>query len=129
MAYIDNELIFLNDVDTAATVNSAVLDLGTKGAWLHPLYIDVKLTKALASGNITTIKVQSAATKEFTAPADEMQVTVPAAVNQTAGPATLAQFFAPIRTGNRYVRIVVTGTSPTGGKLTAYMSSGAAVNL
>ena len=129
MAYIDNELLFLNDTDTAASVTSEVLDLGTKGAFIHPLCIDVKLTKALASGSIKTITVQSSATEAFDSPVDEMQITVPAAINQTAGPATLAQFFAPIRYGNRYVRIVVAGTSPTGGKLTAYMCAGATIRM
>lgn len=129
MAYIDNELIFCNDVATAASVTSSVLDIGLGGAFVHPLFIDVKLTAPVTSGKVETITVQSSATEAFAAPVTEMSVTVGASVNQTKKAATLAQFYAPIRAGNRYVRLVIAGNAPTGGKLTAYMSSGTAVNL
>lgn len=130
MAYIDNELIFCNDVATAASVTSEVLDIGLGGgAFVHPLFIDVKLTAPVTSGKVETITVQSSATAAFAAPVTEMSVTVGASVNQTKKAATLAQFYAPIRAGNRYVRLVIAGNAPTGGKLTAYMSSGTAVNL
>lgn len=129
MAYLDNELIFMNDEAAAASMTSAVLDLGTKGGNVHPLFIDVKLTKAMTSGKMDTITVQSAATEAFSSPVTEMTVTVPASINQTAAPATLAQFFAPIKTSNRYVRITMAGTSPVGGKVSAYMTSGIAVGL
>nr|DAN39331.1 MAG TPA: hypothetical protein [Caudoviricetes sp.] len=129
MAYIDNELIFCNDVATATSVTSGVLDIGLGGAFVHPLFIDVKLTAPVTSGKVETITVQSSATEAFAAPVTEMSVTVPVSVNQTKKAATLAQFYAPIRAGNRYVRLVIAGTNPTGGKLTAYMSTGTAVNL
>ena len=126
---VDNELIFLNQVDTAAKVDSTVLDLGTTGGWVHPLYIDVKLTKPVTSGTVDTITLQSSATEAFASPVDEVTITVAKSIDQKAHAATLAQFFAPIKTGNRYVRLQVKGTAPTGGKIYGCLVNGVAVGV
>lgn len=127
MAYIDCELFFMNDAAVSATMTSDAIDLG-KGPVGHPLFIDVKLTKAMTSGSMSSIIVQSSSTSNFASAVDEVTITVPSSVVQTA-PATLAQFFAPIRTDNRYVRLKLTGTSPVGGKVSAFMANGATVRL
>lgn len=121
MAAIDAKLLFCSDKAVAASVTSNVIDLGANGAVLRPLYISAKLTVGCASGSMTSVKVQSAATEAFSSATDEMTVNVPASVDQTR-PCNLVQFFAPIKPGNRYVRLVFTGSSPSGGKLWAYMS-------
>ena len=134
MAYIDNELKFYDDTACAASMNSTVLDLGTNGAWANPLLIDVKLTAGIASGTgtVTSIKLQSASDSAMTTPVTEIEI-VPPSAGQTA-PMTLAQFFAPIRIKNRYVRLVTTVTVPVGqtlatGKISAFMTAGATIRL
>ena len=127
-ALIDYELIMCKDKATAATVTTDVVDLGKNGANLTPLYTSVKLTQGLASGSVTSIKLQTAADEEFSSPVDEMTVTVPASVQQTR-PCNLAQFHCPISPQNRYARLVITGSSPTGGKLWAYITGNVQVPL
>lgn len=127
--YVDNELIFFNDTAVAAKVDSTVLDLGTTGGWVHPLYIDVKLSNPVTSGTVDTITLQSSDTKAFTSPVDEVTITVPKSIDQKAHAATLAQFFAPIKTGNRYVRLEAKGTTPVGGKLYACLVNGVSVGM
>ena len=129
MAYIDNELLMFNDEAAAASMTSAAFDLGTNGGFNHPLFFDVKLTEALTSGSVDSIKVQSSVDSVFTTPVDEVEITVPSSIDPTAGPATLAQFFAPIKLSNRYVRLVITCTTPVGGKVSAYMTNGIGVPL
>ena len=129
MAYVDNELFMFNDEAASATMTSPAFDLGAGGNWVHPLFIDVKLTKAMTSGKMTTVKVQSSADDAFSSDVDEIALTIPASIDQEAGPATLAQFYAPIKTGNRYIRLVISGTSPAGGKLSAYMANGVSLAL
>lgn len=127
--YVDAQNLFFEDVDVATSNTSDVIDLGTNGAWVHPLYIDVKLTTPMTgTGKVTAITVQSAANKDFTTPADEITITPPAAVDQTKKAATIAQFYAPIRTGNRYVRLKTTA-SGSGGKLYASMVNGIKVDM
>jgi len=137
MAYIDNELIFCKDKELTAAESPAttsntttdVIDLGTNGANIHPLFIDVKLTKKFSTGNVAKITVQSSAASNFNSATDEMAVEIPS-TGQTSGVMTLAQFYAPIRTGNRYVRLKIGGAaSPTGGKVTAFMVNGMGVAL
>lgn len=124
MAYIDAQNAFCLGKTVASSITTDVIDLGTKGAWLHPLYIDAKLSTKMTSGSMDSFTVQSASDKEFTSPVNEVTITVSTAISQTAKPQTLAQFVAPIRTGNRYVRVTGTGTSPSGGKLDIYMTNG-----
>lgn len=134
MAYIDNELIFCQDKSITAAVSPAttsetlsdVIDLGTNGPVLHPLFIDVKLPTPFTAGNISKITLQSSAVaNDFSAAVDEMAVIPPATQTSTM---TLAQFYAPIKTGNRYVRLKFDGaSSPAGGKVTAFMTPGATV--
>lgn len=125
---IDYELIMCKDKDTAASVTTDVVDLGKNGANLSPLYISVKLTQGLTGGSINTIKLQTAEDEEFSSPVDEVTITVPASVIQTR-PCNLAQFHCPISPQNRYVRAVIAGSSPAGGKLWAYITGDVQVPL
>lgn len=129
MAYIDAENRFFAEKTCATSMTSDVIDLGSAGGFLSPLYIDVKLTEKLTSGSMDSFKLQSASDDVFTTPVDEMEITVPAAAPQTTKPCTLAQFHAPIKPGNRYVRLLGSGTAPVGGKISASMQNGIAVNL
>jgi len=129
MAYIDAENRFFAEKTCASSMTSDVIDLGSAGGFLSPLYIDIKLTEKLTSGSMDSFKLQSAAAAAFSSPVDEVEITVPSSAPQTSKPCTLAQFHAPIKPGNRYVRIVGTGTSPVGGKVSASMQNGIAVNL
>lgn len=122
MAVIDASLVFLKTIDTAATVTSETLDLGKNGVNTNPLYIDVKLSQGVTGGSVTSVKVQSSADEGFSAPIDEMTITVGKTAAEQKRPCTIAQAFCPIHPGGRYVRLVVAGNSPAGGKLWAYIS-------
>ena len=129
MARIDAQLLLSeNQAVTGAIVNSNVIDLGSTGGFMHPLYFDVKLTTPTTAGKITKVKVQSSATKEFSSPADEVEVSVPDSLVQTRA-CTVAQFFSPIKYGNRYIRLVYTAKDATDGKVFAYMTDGVQVTL
>ena len=121
MAAIDAKLLLCSDKAVAASVTTDAIDLGKNGAVLVPLYVSVKLTEGCESGSMTSVKVQSASIAEFSDAVDEMTVQVPASVVQTR-PCNLVQFFAPISPAKRFVRLVMTGSSPVGGKLWAYLS-------
>ena len=125
---IDNELVMCKDKDTAATVTTDVVDLGKNGANLTPLYTSVKLTQGLTGGSVTSIKLQTAADAAFSSPVDEMTITVPSSVKQTR-PCNLAQFLCPISPQNRFARLVISGSSPAGGKLWAYITGDVQVPL
>lgn len=130
MARIDAQLLLSENqpVDGAST-NSSVIDLGSTGGFMHPLYFDVKLTTPMTAGKITKVKVQSSATKEFSDSADEVEVSVPASLDQTRA-CTVAQFFSPIKYGNRYIRLAYTAEdAAAGGKVFAYMTDGVQVTL
>lgn len=122
-AMIDAELILCQDVDTAATVTSSVLDLGHNKV-LKPLYIDVKLTQGVTAGRVKNVELQTSADENFSAPITEMVVTVGKTAEQQKRACQLAQFFAAIQPQGRYVRLVITGdtVAPAGGKLWAYLS-------
>lgn len=122
-AMIDAELILCQDVDTAATVTSSVLDLGHNKV-LKPLYIDVKLTQGVTAGRVKSVELQTSADENFSAPITEMVVTVGKTAEQQKRACQLAQFFAAIQPQGRYVRLVITGdtAAPAGGKLWAYLS-------
>ena len=123
MVSIDAELISIENQATAANVNGKVLDFGENGVTASAMYCMVKLTKGCTTGAVASVKVQSAPTAEFSTPVDEMTITVPAGVVQTA-PCDLVQFRMPLQMQNRYCRIVVVGGSiaPAGGKLWAYLT-------
>ena len=129
MAYIDAENTLMNSVTVASAATGVAVDLGSKGPFLSPLYVDVKLTQKLNSGSMDSFKIQSSADADFTSPQDEVEVTVPASVPQTSKPCTLAQFHSPIKPGNRYIRLVGKGTNPVGGKITATMQNGIGVDM
>lgn len=129
MAYIDAQNTLMNAVTVASAATGVAVDLGSKGPFLSPLYVDVKLTQKLTSGSMDSFKIQSSADEDFTSPQDEVEVTVPASVPQTSKPCTLAQFHSPIKPGNRYIRLVGKGTNPVGGKITATMQNGIGVDM
>jgi len=127
MAYIDAENTFMKSVTlTTATTYSDTIDLGSKGPFVSPLKVDVKLTKKLTSGSVNSLTIQSASSGVF---ADEVKISVPASAPQTSKPCTLAQFHAPIKPGNRYIRMKVDATSPVGGEITATMQNGLTTEL
>lgn len=127
-ALIDYELIMCKDEPTAANVTTEPVDLGKNGANLSPLYISVKLTQGLTGGSIDTIKLQTAEDEAFGTPVDEVTITVPASIKQTR-PCNLAQFHCPISPANRYARLVISGSSPAGGKLWGYITGNVQVPL
>lgn len=129
MAYIDAENLFFEDEAVAAAMTSNVIDLGSSGPYLHPLYIDIRLTAKMTSGSMTTFALQSAADEAFTTPTTEVTITLPSAAVQAAGPCVLAQFFAPIKPAHRYIRLSGVGATPVGGKVTATMQNGIKVNM
>lgn len=129
MARIDAQLLLSeNQPVTGESTTSNVIDLGSTGGVMHPLYFDVKLTTPMTSGKITKVKVQSSATEKFDSYADEVEVGVPDSLRQTRA-CTVAQFFSPIKYGNRYIRLVYTASEPDGGKVFAYMTDGIQVTL
>lgn len=132
MARIDAQLLLSENqavTDGSANSNvSNVIDLGSTGGFMHPLYFDVKLTTPMTSGKITKVKVQSSATKTFNDSADEVEVNVPESLDQERV-CTVAQFFSPIKYGNRYIRLVYTASEPKDGKVFAYMTDGIQVTL
>lgn len=126
MANIDAELMFCEDKAVAASVTSNVIELGYVGNAVTPLLVNVVLTEAMSVGTVDTVKLQSASNSAFSANVvDEITVSTPASVSQ-AKPAHLAQFYAPIKYGNKFVRLVMTASAPqgsslSGGKLTAWL--------
>jgi hypothetical protein len=120
---IDAKLILCENVDTAATVTSSVLDLG-RNKVLKPLYVDVKLTQGVSAGRVKSVELQTSADKAFTTPITEMVVTVGKTAEQQKRACQLAQFFAAIQPQGRFVRVKITGdtTAPAGGKLWAQLS-------
>lgn len=122
---LDAELFFDNAAAYAAGNSSKVVDLGANGAIYNPIDIEVKLTTPATSGGITSVKLQSSATQDFASAVDECTYFVGSSVVQTV-PCVVAQFKAPIKTGNRFVRLVYAGTA-AGAKVTSYMTNGVAV--
>ncbi|MBQ8920323.1 MAG: hypothetical protein IJ056_09495 [Acidaminococcaceae bacterium] len=126
MANIDAELMFCENKAVAASVTSDVIELGCVGNAVTPLLVNVVLTEAMSVGRVDMVKLQSAPASTFAANVvDEITVSTPASVSQTS-PAQLAQFYAPIKFGNKYVRLVMTASAPqgstlSGGKLTAWL--------
>ena len=126
MAYIDaeNTLMTVTAADLGTAMTGPIVDLGSKGGFLSPLYIDAKLTKKMTSGSIDSFTLQSSASDTFSSPVNEVTITVPASAPQTSKPCTLAQFHAPIKPSNRYIRLKAAATSPVGGELFAAMQNG-----
>ncbi|MEG2255144.1 MAG: hypothetical protein RSC33_07445 [Vagococcus sp.] len=125
---LDATLLFSENQSIAAgTVNSTnVLEIGTDSV-ANPLLIDVKLSTGLTGGKMTKVKVQSSADRAFTTAVDEVEITVPSAIVQTK-PCTVATFYAPIKVGNRFVRLSYTlGTGATGGKVFAGYTTGSQI--
>lgn len=128
MANIDAELMFCENKAVAASVTSNVIELGHVGNAVTPLLVNVVLTEAMTVGTVDTVKLQSASGSSFGQNddvVDEITVSTPASVSQGA-PAQLAQFYAPIKYGNKFVRLVMAASAPqgstlAGGKLTAWL--------
>ena len=129
MAYIDAENILVNTAELGSAITGPVVDLGSKGAFMSPLYIDAKLTKKLTSGSINSLTLQSSPAEAFTAVTEEVKITVPSSLSQTSKPCTLAQFHAPIKPGNRYIRVKASASSPVGGELFVAMQNGMKVDM
>lgn len=130
--YVDNELFLCNGTTVAASVTTSAIDIGNTGGFNHPLFFNVGLSEGISVGAVTAIVVQTATDAVFTTPVDEMEI-VPSASGQTAA-CTLAQFFAPLKTKNKYLRLKITaaagvGETLTGGKLMAVMTNGIPVRL
>lgn len=119
---LDAALIFMNNVAAGASVTSDVCDLGENGSLVHQIYVSVKLSEGLTAGTISSVKVQTATDSEFTTPVDEMTVFIKADAAKQTKPCALAQFYCPLEPAARYVRLVVEGTSVSGGKLWAFIS-------
>jgi len=134
--YIDAQNLFCENKSIAAAVSPAttsetvsdVIDLGNTGGFIHPLYIDVKLTTPFSAGKITKITVQSSASdSDFSSAVDEIAVVPPSTQTKAM---TLAQFFAMIKPQNRFIRLKFdAGSSPVGGKVTASMVNGVRVEM
>lgn len=120
---LDAKMIFCEDEAVSASMTSKVVSLGKNGAVVDPLTIQVNLTKGNTSGSIDTITLQSSEDEAFTKPITEAAYTVASSIDQTK-PAVLAQFKSPVKPGGRYVRLAVAGSTPVGGKLTAFYTDG-----
>ena len=129
MAYIDGETILINNADCGTALYGDVVDLGNRGGFIEPLFIDVKLTEKVSSGKMDKVAVESSPTSGFTSGnVTEVEVTLNGGTaQQAARPMTLAQFHAPISPKNRYVRMKATATAVSGGKIHASMQQGIAV--
>ena len=119
---LDNELVFDMDTPVSASFNSKkVIDLGANGSVYEPMDLQVQLSTGCTSGTINSVKVQSAKDAKFSSPVDEVEFHVPTSLKQNV-PCVLAQFKCPITPQNRYVRLAYAGTSPSGGKVTAFIT-------
>lgn len=132
MANMDAELIFCEGFDPDdITVDgdgnyigaSDVLEVGCAGPAVTPLLVKVVLTEALTSGALGKITLLSGEDDQLTNAVEEMSVTAPASVDQTAGPATLAQFYLPIKLANKFIALALDfgSTQPVGGAITAFL--------
>ena len=129
MAYIDAENYLIAPKTAATGVYGDVVDLGNRGGFAHPLYVDVKLTEPVSSGKMDKVKLESSPTSGFTSGnVTEAEVTLyGGTAEQQARPMTLAQFHAPISPKNRYVRLTATAAAVSGGKIQATMQQGISV--
>lgn len=121
MANIDYSLVLSNNqAHTATSTNSSAVQI-TPGRAYQPLLIDVKLTTAFATGQMDSIKVQTATDAAFTTPIDLCSFTIGGGITQTK-PATLMQLFVPYEHKD-YIRLVyVSASAPTGGKVFASLN-------
>lgn len=129
MAYIDAENILIDNKTCSASVVGDVVDLGNRGGFTQPLYVDVKLTEKTSSGKMDKVTLESAPTSGFTSGtvSTEAEVILHGGTAQAQHPMTLAQFHAPIKAENRYIRLTATAASVSGGKIMATMQQGIAV--
>lgn len=129
MAVLDKELIFFEAEAVSADMTSKVVNVGPNGGMTKPLFVDVKLSEKLTSGSIDSVKVQSAADEAFTAPVDEMEIMVQHKDQQTKRPMQLVQAYLPLKPAYKYLRLVITGTTPAGGSIWAYLSPDVQLSL
>jgi hypothetical protein len=131
MANMDAELIFCEgfdpddmtaDDDGVYVGASNVLEVGCVGPAVTPLLVKVMLTEPLTSGAIDEIALLSGEDDQMANAVEEMKVSAPASVSQTAGPATIAQFYLPIKLANKFIALEFRGaTQPVGGAVTAFL--------
>lgn len=129
MAYIDAENVLMDTDSISATTNGNIVDLGSKGPFISPLEVDVKLTKKLTNGSISSVALYSSSMVAFNNPQKEIEVTIGPSVPQTSKPCTLAQFQAPIKPSNRYVRLTANASTPVGGAIHASMQQAIKVDM
>ena len=129
MAYIDAENMLLAPTACSTLVTGDVVDLGNSGGFATPLYVDVKLTEKTSSGKMDKVTLESCPTTGFASSSTvtEAEVVLHGGTQQALHPMTLAQFHAPIKPQNRYVRLKATATAVSGGKIQATMQQGIAV--
>ena len=121
MANIDYKLVLSNNQSHAATsTNSSAVQITTGRAY-DPLMIAVRLTTAFSSGQLDSIKVQTATDAAFTTPIDLCTFVVGSLVTQTK-PATLMQLMVPYE-HKEYIRLVyVSASAPAGGVIFASLN-------
>jgi len=127
MAYIDAENMLIAPADCGTSIVGAIVDLGNTGGFQSPLFVDVKLTEKTSSGKMDKVVLESAPTSAFTSATTEAEVVLHGGTQQTQHPMTLAQFHAPIKPSNRYIRLTATASAVSGGKIQATMQQGIAV--
>jgi len=129
MAYIDAENYLIAPKTAATGVYGDVVDLGNRGGFTQPLYVDVKLTEPVSSGKMDKVKLESSPTSGFTSGnVTECEVALyGGTAEQQARPMTLAQFHAPIHPKNRYIRLTAEAAAVSGGTIQATMQQGIAV--
>ena len=125
---LDAELLFMENAAVSASMTSNVVDLGKNGAVVDPLTIQANLTTPNTSGKINTLTLESSVDQAFTSPITEAAYTVATSLDQTKA-CVLAQFKSPVKPGGRYVRLKAAGTSPVGGKITAFYTVGNVHNM
>lgn len=130
MANMDAKLLFCEgfdpdditvDGDGNYIGSSDVLEVGHVGPAVTPLLVNVLLTEPLTSGSVDSIALFSGEDDQMTNPVKEMEITTPASVDQTAGPAMLAQFYLPIKLANKFLALQFNCDTPVGGAITAFL--------
>ena len=118
---IDYNLVLSNNQAHTATSTTSTAVQITAGRAYSPLLIDVKLSTPFASGQMDSIKVQTATDAAFTTPIDLCQFFIGSGVSQTKAN-TLMQLMVPYE-HKEYIRLqYISASAPTGGKVFASLN-------
>lgn len=128
MAYIDAENRLISPSTCSSSVVGDVVDLGNRGGFVQPLYVDVKLTEHTSAGKMDKVTLASSPVSTMSGAVTEIEVTCQGGTAQAQYPQTLAQFFASIKPQNRYIQLTATASSVIGGKIEANMQQGIKVD-